>query len=168
MNINGANGTNNKWTHERVEFMRRLRLIEGMSAGQIAKKLQALGFTGVSRSAVIGKLHRMGIEPAPKLAKERGLQIKTHTNKMRGLARALTREQKPVRPTFDAREPIQRGPNSIPFIERKSNQCPMFCEGEEGSQGFVCGEAVSFGARWCVRCHARACQPVPVKQGKAA
>ncbi len=43
------------WTDERVELMRRLWL-EGHSASQIAKQLG-----GVTRNAVIGKVHRLGL-----------------------------------------------------------------------------------------------------------
>lgn len=43
------------WTDERVQTMR-ARWAEGKSAGEIARELG-----GVSRNAVIGKLHRLGI-----------------------------------------------------------------------------------------------------------
>lgn len=43
------------WTLERVALMRKLWL-EGLSASQIAREL-----TGVTRNAVIGKVHRIGL-----------------------------------------------------------------------------------------------------------
>lgn len=43
------------WTEERVETLKKL-WIEGLSASQIAKAL-----TGVTRNAVIGKVHRLGL-----------------------------------------------------------------------------------------------------------
>ncbi|MFN4057375.1 MAG: GcrA family cell cycle regulator [Roseinatronobacter sp.] len=43
------------WTDERVELLKRL-WIEGQSASQIAKELG-----GVTRNAVIGKVHRLGL-----------------------------------------------------------------------------------------------------------
>jgi GcrA cell cycle regulator len=43
------------WTDERVELLKRLWL-EGLSASQIAKQLG-----GVTRNAVIGKVHRLGL-----------------------------------------------------------------------------------------------------------
>ncbi len=43
------------WTNERVEILRRL-LNEGLTASQIAKELG-----GVTRNAVIGKTHRLGL-----------------------------------------------------------------------------------------------------------
>src|SRR6202789_4739241 len=43
------------WTDERVDMLRRLWL-DGLSASQIAKQLG-----GVTRNAVIGKFHRLGL-----------------------------------------------------------------------------------------------------------
>lgn len=43
------------WTEERVEILKKLWL-EGLSASQIAKQLG-----GVTRNAVIGKVHRLGL-----------------------------------------------------------------------------------------------------------
>jgi len=53
------------WTDERVELLRKLRL-EGFSASKIAAQLA----NGVTRNAVIGKMHRLGLSgrvkpPAP-------------------------------------------------------------------------------------------------------
>ena len=44
------------WTQERVELLRKLWL-EGLSAAQVAAELGA----GVTRNAVIGKIHRLGL-----------------------------------------------------------------------------------------------------------
>jgi GcrA cell cycle regulator len=44
------------WTDERVELLRKLWL-EGMSASRIASELGA----GITRNAVIGKVHRLGV-----------------------------------------------------------------------------------------------------------
>ena len=43
------------WTDERVETLKKL-WTEGLSASQIAQKLG-----GVTRNAVIGKVHRLGL-----------------------------------------------------------------------------------------------------------
>ncbi len=47
---------NNTWTEERVERLRRL-WAEGLSASEIARELGE----GISRNAVIGKVHRLGL-----------------------------------------------------------------------------------------------------------
>ena len=44
------------WTDERVELLRKLWL-EGLSASQIASELS----NGITRNAVIGKVHRLGL-----------------------------------------------------------------------------------------------------------
>jgi GcrA cell cycle regulator len=44
------------WTDERVELLRRL-WVEGLSASQIAAEIG----TGITRNAVIGKVHRLGM-----------------------------------------------------------------------------------------------------------
>lgn len=51
----GIRGFNMGWTEERVALLRKL-WAEGLSASQIAKQL-----TGVTRNAVIGKVHRLGL-----------------------------------------------------------------------------------------------------------
>lgn len=50
------------WTEERVELLRKL-WTEGLSASQIAAELG-----GVTRNAVIGKVHRIGLSGRPKNA----------------------------------------------------------------------------------------------------
>ena len=48
------------WTEERVQHLKKL-WTEGLSASQIAKRLG-----DVTRNAVIGKVHRLGLEPRAK------------------------------------------------------------------------------------------------------
>ena len=52
----GSNKRNNTWTEERVELLRKL-WAEGLSASEIARELGE----GISRNAVIGKVHRLGL-----------------------------------------------------------------------------------------------------------
>jgi GcrA cell cycle regulator len=51
------------WTDERVELLRKLWL-EGLSASQIARELA----NGITRNAVIGKVHRLGLSGRIKAA----------------------------------------------------------------------------------------------------
>src|SRR5512143_2508742 len=54
--VSGAvEGVNMDWTDERIDALRKMWL-EGMSASQVARQLG-----GVSRNAVIGKVHRLGL-----------------------------------------------------------------------------------------------------------
>ena len=52
------------WTDDRVDTLKKL-WTEGLSASQIAKELG-----GVSRNAVIGKVHRLGLESRQKATKD--------------------------------------------------------------------------------------------------
>ncbi len=59
------------WTDERVDLLRKLWL-EGLSASQIANELS----NGITRNAVIGKVHRLGLSgrakaPAPSVQRQR-------------------------------------------------------------------------------------------------
>jgi GcrA cell cycle regulator len=55
MSATGLEGLAMGWTDERVETLKKLWL-DGLSASQIAKQLG-----GVTRNAVIGKVHRLGL-----------------------------------------------------------------------------------------------------------
>jgi GcrA cell cycle regulator len=52
------------WTEERIELLQRLWL-QGQTASQIAEQLGG----GVTRNAVIGKAHRLGLSGRPAPAK---------------------------------------------------------------------------------------------------
>ena len=78
------------WTDERVEHLKKMWL-EGLSASQIAGELA----NGVTRNAVIGKVHRLGLSgrvksPAPAPAR----------------ARAKARPEDGARPEDEARGPV--------------------------------------------------------------
>ena len=75
------------WTEERVELLRKLWL-EGLSASRIAAELAG----GVTRNAVIGKVHRLGMSG----------RVKAPTAMPAGARR-------PSRPSADpSRQPLQR------------------------------------------------------------
>ena len=73
--------TSGGWTEDRVASLKRLWL-EGLSASQIAKQLG-----GVTRNAVIGKVHRLG------LAGERGGERIAESQGRRRHARRSIRRQ---------------------------------------------------------------------------
>ena len=55
MSVAGEERTAMAWTEDRVETLKKL-WADGLSASQIAKQLG-----GVTRNAVIGKVHRLGL-----------------------------------------------------------------------------------------------------------
>ena len=130
------------WTEERVEVLKKLWL-DGYSASQIAKQLG----DGLTRNAVIGKVHRLGLS-----------------------GRAAPSQ--PQRPAFKATRPIRPAPPPVPVpVLRRAEPAPeaptpvFACEeigsatvltlgshmckwpiGDPSSEGFsFCGRAASEG-----------------------
>ena len=142
------------WTPARVEMMRRLLLLHGKSASQIAYDLNTMTGSRFSRNAVIGKIQRCGWVLPQGTVRERVRQAKA----LAAHTRFAPKKQKQPKakapaPPVMTRGP-KRGPHSVRFIDRTLSQCPMFCEGEEGPTGFVCGAPVVFGS-WCALCGSR-------------
>src|ERR1043166_5233191 len=86
------------WTDDRVELLKRL-WAEGLSASQIAGELG-----GITRNAVIGKVHRLGLSGrakpsssgAPRARKPRSHMLRVARPAMRGnTALALAYEMEP-------------------------------------------------------------------------
>ena len=103
------------WTDERVETLKRM-WAEGQSASSIAKELG-----GVTRNAVIGKVHRLGLsnrndepEPAPAPAPEPVVEKKAD-RKPAPAAQALHPEPQPEpQPVFAPRRPIVPAGQPLP------------------------------------------------------
>lgn len=137
------------WTEEREQLLKTLWL-QGLTASQIAKRLG-----GVTRNAVIGKRIRLGLPDRAVYA--RG-PVKKKPNTYGGAVTAA-RKRGTAAPKVTHEEPklrgARKGPNAVRFMERREGkQCPMFCEGEDGPTGFVCGERVEIGS-WCSSCFSR-------------
>lgn len=94
------------WTDERVELLKRL-WSEGLSASQIAGRLG-----GVTRNAVIGKVHRLGLSGRATTSR-----IKSHRPRPR-LANAAKRQARPSNRFPASGNPTVRAlytPDSEPF-----------------------------------------------------
>jgi hypothetical protein len=136
------------WTPECVDLLKRMRA-QGYSAAKIAGALNAVHGTQFSRNAVIGKLIRIGAEPPEHLRRERKRQSISEASRLQHARKrggAPPTKSEPVR----TKAPPTSG-GSVRFIDCQSNQCQMFCAGEEGANGLVCGAPVSRG-RWCASC----------------
>ncbi len=156
------------WTDERIEQLKKL-WSDGLSASQIANEIG-----GITRNAVIGKIHRLGLsgrtkpaaasqprQPKPRkpMAPQRSFQPQTRGNT--ALAPAL-------RPEIEAAPEAAPAPveNVVPFGERcsimtlKESSCrwPL---GDPGRADFAfCGARKESGLPYCAY-HARiAYQPV--------
>ena len=150
------------WTDERVELLKKL-WAEGLSASQIANQLG-----GVSRNAVIGKVHRLKLSgrgrasaaqprakkaPAASPAKSTASRpMRTVTASVGATALAVQFDAEPVarqvlRPAADVVVPMSRNLSLIQLTEwtcKWPNGDPLsddfsFCGNEAGESGPYCG-----------------------------
>jgi GcrA cell cycle regulator len=129
------------WNEERTATLRKLWL-EGMSASQVARQLG-----GVSRSAVIGKVHRMGITVRDIPTRQRSTSVRT-------LPRArVVREAAPLRPALRLIEIAEMVPTAkLLGLEIHSCRWPI---GNPDSHDFgFCGREKTARASYCDE-HAR-------------
>jgi GcrA cell cycle regulator len=98
-----------EWTDERIATLRKMWL-EGMSASQVARQLG-----GVSRNAVIGKVHRMGLAGREAPSRPRSLGGRPPGRSAARVANSL-----PVRPASPPREPRAPAPAPVTFEVRPS------------------------------------------------
>jgi GcrA cell cycle regulator len=140
------------WTDERIELLRKLWL-EGLSASQIARELA----NGISRNAVIGKVHRLGMSGRVKTAAPASVRPKVKTARpvvhqrmsapmMRGNT-ALALKSQPVEALLPARQEedvVIPMSEMVTIMELKESMCrwPMgdpssgefrFCGGKKGA-----------------------------------
>jgi len=117
------------WTEERVELLKKL-WSDGLSASQIAGELGS-----VTRNAVIGKVHRLGLSgraksPAaaggtPRATTPRKAPTRSPSHPMAGPAAGMTRGANALAPQFSAetetqaqQEPAPSEDVVVPFSER--------------------------------------------------
>jgi GcrA cell cycle regulator len=144
------------WTEERVELLRQL-WSEGLSASQIAVRLG-----GISRNAVIGKVHRLGLEgrmrsgqPAPRLETE---PTAPEPRPVLG-ALALKPEPAGAPEAEPALQPIPAAalpaPSERLTLLHLTEQTCKWPIGDPGTPGFhFCGQRAELGLPYCA-VHAR-------------
>ena len=141
------------WTDERVESLKKL-WGEGLSASQIAAELG-----GITRNAVIGKVHRLGLSgraksPASTAARPR--KARPHTHLMRvsrpavrgntALAHAYDFEPEPEPEVVDNVIPLGQRRTILELTE-ETCRWPI---GDPGSTDFFfCGGQTGTGAPYC-------------------
>ncbi|MGH6907248.1 MAG: GcrA family cell cycle regulator [Aestuariivirga sp.] len=164
------------WTDERVELLKKL-WTEGLSASQIAARLSL----GVTRNAVIGKVHRLNLsgrapQPrattprAPRKAREPSLPGRSTgfpsmpTAGNTALRPLLRADAQPRQAALPAPEPVRLvdlpkgGRVTILHLSDKTCKWPI---GDPGAEGFCfCGHGPRVGSPYC-EYHARlAYQPL--------
>jgi len=143
------------WSPDRENLLRIL-WTQGLSAGQIAKRLG-----GVSRSAVISKKDRMGLPKRTECSggtdKERGARVK-----------AIAKVSAPTPMVAPVREKgAARGPHNIPFNKRTESSCLLFLGGESRDTGLICGRPREDGKPYCSECKRIAYLPAEAKRRAA-
>ena len=159
------------YTEEDIETIRRMHA-EGASGSGIAAEL------GVSRNAILGKLHRLGLKDADRPLKLRnGNAAGRYTRERLGLP---TRRRKPSAPRTikvaphkgfkRSTEKVSRKPKPVPaaivpvlgpvrFVDRPDRERCVWIDGDvkAGPIGdlMCCGEAVKPGTNWCPHHYAR-------------
>lgn len=156
------------WNDERVELLKRL-WGEGLSASQIAAELG-----GITRNAVIGKVHRLGLSGRVKsAAPARPRKARTEAPPPRTNTRPSTLGNTALAPAFEALVESAPAPapepvtdNVVPLGQRCTimNLTESTCRwptGEPGTANFYfCGARTATGMPYCTQ-HARmAYQPV--------
>jgi GcrA cell cycle regulator len=149
------------WTDERVEVLKKLWL-EGLSASQIAKQLG-----GVTRNAVIGKVHRLGLSGRAAPSQPTRPAFRTPRPPRPAAPSVTHRRAEAPRP-----EP-RPAPRPLPYIEEPGTATVLtlgahMCKwpiGDPASSEFTfCGRRAADEGPYCVE-HARvAYQPPQAKK----
>ncbi len=137
------------WTDERVAMLRKL-WAAGLSASQIAKELR-----GVTRNAVIGKIHRLGMNRAG------GMRRAPNVNAVR--TARIVRDKPIPKPRLVYVAPKDTGPLEPlgETIEKaKHGEC-LWIEGDPKQDARICGRETG-GHAFCQ--HHRSAAYVPTKK----
>jgi GcrA cell cycle regulator len=156
------------WTDERVEYLKKL-WNDGLSASQIAGELG-----GVTRNAVIGKVHRLGLSgrakapsiSTPRVRKAAPRQQTMRTVSMTTMSRgntALAHQVQPVvqyqvetRPMEEVVVPMSR---RVQIMELKEAMCKWPIGDPTQSDFVFCGADCNFGTPYCTYHSSVAYQP---------
>lgn len=138
---------NPAWTDERVELLKKF-WAEGLSASQVACEI------GVSRNAVIGKVHRLGLSHPPKRnatpkpraprAPRRKASLALSFNQPTATVIAMAEQP----PAAETGKPL---PGSRPrtLLELRENQCRWAVGLDEDGRHLFCGEPTPLKSSWC-------------------
>ncbi len=161
------------WTDERVELLKKL-WADGLSASQVAKQLG-----GVTRNAVIGKVHRLGL--SGRVTPNRPARVRPAAQERAPARPRVTGEAAPARAplaketsvhmqaaaeekTVEAFEPERRELATVLTLTDRTCKWPI---GDPGSPEFhFCGKRRDSGAPYCTE-HAKiAYQPVQPRRNR--
>lgn len=151
------------WTDERVEELKRL-LRQGLSASAIAERLG-----GMTRNAVIGKAHRMGLKLHNHPAGERRINARKARKKShkKQCAKIFTPPPYMTMPV----EPLPHGPEpNVPFKERRGildledSQCRWPIGDPKEPDFHFCNGKRVHGFAYCAHHSRRAYKPIEIRR----
>jgi GcrA cell cycle regulator len=155
------------WTDERVELLRKL-WTEGLSASQIARQMG-----GVTRNAVIGKVHRLGLSgratPARVTTARVGSQSRLKSSEAADATASYARDslesyKEPLAPPQPILSPEERA--SVLHLNEHTCKWPI---GDPGQRDFhFCGARARQGSPYCPTHAALAYQPLDRRRRKLA
>jgi len=159
------------WTDERVEMLKKL-WAEGLSASQVAKQLG-----GVTRNAVIGKVHRLGLSgratpsrPArPKAPTPRNLtHVRGRPDPLVAERREETEEVEAVaKPRETPREEVRSGSTELTTVLTLTERTCKWPIGDPGSPDFhFCGHSADGNAPYCAEHAKLAYQPMQPRRNR--
>lgn len=151
------------WTDERIETLKK-GWADGLSCSQIAAELG-----GVTRNAVIGKVHRLGlngrqyVRPQPSSTStvkgpgRRGGNVRQKLHRENAVAAARTEPLDELAAETPA--------NPIGVVELEEHHCRWPCSGE-GLETIFCGGTSVNGLSYCPR-HSRMAYRAPERRSRA-
>lgn len=156
------------WTDERVANLKKLWL-DGLSASQIAKQLG-----GVTRNAVIGKVHRLGLSgraapsqpsrPAFRAARPRPTQAPSAPRRIEPAARPAVAAQ----PSAPAPRPaVLDLPGTATVLTLGNHMCKWPIGDPTSDEFSFCGRRSDEGHPYCVEHSKVAYQPAQKKNGSS-
>lgn len=151
------------WTEERVGALKKLWL-EGQSASQIAKQLG----DGVTRNAVIGKVHRLGLSGRAAPSQPARTTFRTARPRPQVSAPSAPRriEAAQPRPAAPPPAPIVDLPGTATVLTLGAHMCKWPIGDPTSDEFSFCGRRSGEGTPYCVE-HARvAYQPQKTRGGR--
>ena len=150
------------WTDERVETLKKLWL-DGLSASQIAKQLG-----GVTRNAVIGKVHRLGLSGRATPSQPQRPIFKAPRAPRPAVAAAAPAPRRPIEPVMPSAQPAPayypEEPGSATVLTLGAHMC-KWPIGDPSSDSFTfCGRRSDREGPYCMD-HARVAYQPQQKKG---
>ncbi|HCN31536.1 MAG: GcrA family cell cycle regulator [Candidatus Micropelagos sp.] len=158
------------WTEERVELLKKL-WTEGLSASQIARQMG-----GVTRNAVIGKVHRLGLSGRATPARVSTAKVGTQTARTRqtqpsiaGTKLSYDKDESLDEMKYDpAPEPILSPEERASVLNLTEHTC-KWPIGDPGNSNFhFCGARSKPGNPYCETHVVQAYQPVERRRRKSS